>query len=117
MLFMLLIHHEADDVPRAELSQMMQDYMAFTQDIVKTGKFKAGDRLESSSGATTVRVRNGETLITDGPFAETKEQLGGYYIVEAKDRDEAIAIAARIPGARPGSIEVRQVAQMPAHQT
>jgi hypothetical protein len=114
---MLLIHHEADDVNPGELVPLMQEYMAFTQDIVKTGKFKAGERLESSSGATTVRVRNGETLITDGPFAETREQLGGYYIVEAKDRDEAIAIAERIPGARAGSIEVRQVAQMPARQT
>ncbi len=114
MLFMLLIHHEADNVAASELSQMMQEYMVFTQDIVKTGKFKAGDRLESSSGATTVRVRNGKTLTTDGPFAETREQLGGYYIVEAKDHDEAIALAARIPGARAGSIEVRQVALTPA---
>jgi len=110
MLFMLLIHHEADDVASAELPQMMQEYMAFTQDILKNGQFRAGDRLESSSGNATVRIRNGETLITDGPFAETREQLGGYYIVEVKDRDEAIAIAARIPGARAGSIEVRQVA-------
>ena len=116
MLFMLLIHHEADDVPQAELPQMMQEYMAFRQDIVKTGKFKAADRLESSSDGATVRVRNGGTLVTDGPFAETREQLGGYFIVDAKDRQEAIAIAARIPGARAGSIEVRQVVQTPAIQ-
>jgi len=93
MLFMLLIHHEADDVPQAELPQMMQEYMAFRQDIVKTGKFKAADRLESSSDGATVRVRNGGTLVTDGPFAETREQLGGYFIVDAKDRQEAIANA------------------------
>ena len=83
--------------------------MSFTQDIVKAGKFKAGDPLEPTSAATTVRVRNGKTLATDGPFAETKEQLGGYYLVEAKDLDEAVAIAARIPDARIGSIEVRPV--------
>jgi hypothetical protein len=116
MQYMLLIHHEADNVRSAELSQMMQEYMTFTQDLVKSGKFKAGDRLESSTGARTVRVRNGKTVTTDGPFAETKEQLGGYYIVDAKDFDEAVAIAARIPGARTGSIEVRAVASMPARQ-
>ena len=113
MQYMLLIHHERDHVNPAELPQMMQEYMTFTQDLVKSGKFKAGDRLESSNGTRTVRVRNGRTVTTDGPFAETKEQLGGYYIVDAKDLDEATAIAARIPGARTGSIEVREVAVMP----
>jgi hypothetical protein len=114
MQYMLLIHNEAEKVPASELPQMMQEYMTFTQDLVTSGKFKAGDRLESSTGAKTVRVRNGKTVTTDGPFAETKEQLGGYYIVDARDLDEAIAIAARIPGARMGSIEVRTVASMPA---
>jgi hypothetical protein len=113
MQYMLLIHNEADHVPTSELPQMMREYMTFTQDLVKAGKFKAGDRLESSTGARTVRVRNGKTVTTDGPFAETKEQLGGYYIVDAKDLDEATAIAARIPGARAGSVEVRAVATMP----
>jgi hypothetical protein len=113
MQYMLLIHNEADNVSPAELPQMMQEYMTFTQDLVKSGKFKAGDRLESSTGARTVRVRNGKTVTTDGPFAETKEQLGGYYMVDAKDLDEAIAIAARIPGARTGSVEVRAIASMP----
>lgn len=114
MQYMLLIHHEADNLTAAELPQMMQEYMTFTQDLVKSGKFKAGDRLESSTGARTVRVRNGKTVTTDGPFAETKEQLGGYYMVDAKDLDEAIAIAARIPGARTGSVEIRAVASMPS---
>src|SRR5438034_11321121 len=114
MQYMLLIHHEAENVKAAELPQMMQEYMAFTQDLVTSGKFKAGDRLESSAGTRTVRVRNGKTVTTDGPFAETKEQLGGYYIVDAKDLDEAVAIAARIPGARTGSVEVRAVTSMPA---
>jgi hypothetical protein len=114
MQYMLLIHHERDHVNPADQPQMMQEYMAFTQDLVKSGKFKAGDRLESSGAARTVRVRNGKTVTTDGPFAETKEQLGGYYIVDARDLDEATAIAARIPGSRTGSIEVREVAVMPA---
>jgi hypothetical protein len=110
MQYMLLIYqNEAARPGEAELAKMMQEYMAFTQDIVKAGKFKAGDPLELSNTATTVRVREGKTLTTDGPFAETKEQLGGYYIVEANDLDEAIAIAARIPGARWGSIEVRPI--------
>ncbi|MBV9880173.1 MAG: YciI family protein, partial [Gemmatirosa sp.] len=73
------------------------------------GNFKAGDALQPSSTATTVRVRNGKTLTTDGPFAETREQLGGFYMVDAANLDEAIAIAARIPSARIGSIEVRPV--------
>ena len=114
MQYMLLIHHEADNLTAAQMAQMMPEYMSFTQDLVKSGKFKAGDRLESSAGARTVRVRNGKTVTTDGPFAETKEQLGGYYIVDAKDLEEASAIAARIPGARTGSIEIRAVATMPS---
>ena len=69
----------------------------------------AGDALQPTSTATTVRVRDGETLVTDGPFAETKEQLGGYYLIDAKDADEALAIAARIPRRAHGSIEVRPV--------
>ena len=113
MQYMLLIYHdEANPLAPAEQSAMYQEYMAFTQDIVKTGKFKAGDPLQPTASATTVRVRNGKTLTTDGPFAETKEQLGGYYMVEAKDLDEALAIAAKIPGAKHGSIEVRPIMQM-----
>ncbi len=113
MQYMLLIYqNEAARPGEEQLAQVMQEYMAFTQDIVKAGKFKAGDPLELSNTATTVRVREGKTLTTDGPFAETKEQLGGYYIVEAKDLDEAIAIAARIPGARWGSIEVRPIRKL-----
>ena len=107
MQYMLLIYRA--EQPNAAEMPLMQEYMNFTQDIVKSGKFKAGDPLEPVSTATTVRVRDGKTLTTDGPFAETKEQLGGYYIVEAKDLDEAVAIAARIPDARNGSIEVRPI--------
>jgi hypothetical protein len=93
----------------ADTQATMAEYGAFTQGIVQSGAFKAADRLKPTSTATTVRVRDGKTLTTDGPFAETREQLGGYYLVEAKDLDEAVAIAARIPGARTGSIEVRPI--------
>src|SRR6478609_607116 len=93
----------------ATSQKMMAEYGAFTQSIIQSGNFKAGDRLQDTHTATTVRVREGKTLTTDGPFAETREQLGGYYMVDAKDLNEAIAIAARIPGARTGSIEVRPI--------
>ena len=95
MQYMLLIYNnEEQKLSPAEQGQLMQEYMTFTQDIVKSGKFKAGDPLEPASTATTVRVRNNKTLATDGPFAETKEQLGGYYLVEAKDLDELPATLA-----------------------
>ena len=88
---------------------LTNEYGVFTKGIVQGGQFKAGERLKPTSTATTVRVREGKTLTTDGPFAETREQLGGYYLIEAKDLDEAVAIAARIPGAKHGSIEVRPI--------
>ena len=84
MQYMLLIYaSEARKLGPEEQGKLYQEYMGFTQDIVKSGKFKAGDPLEPTSTATTVRVRDSKTLTTDGPFAETKEQLGGYYIIEA----------------------------------
>ncbi len=114
MQYMLLIYQDEKRRPSdAELAPIMKEYMAFTQDIVKSGKYKAGDRLEFTTSATTVRVRDSKTSTVDGPFAETKEQLGGYYLIEAKDLDEAIAVAARIPGARFGSVEVRPVVPTP----
>lgn len=97
-----------------ERGAMFKQYGELTESIVKTGQYRAGDALQPTSTATTVRVREGKTLTTDGPFAETKEQLGGYYLVEAKDLDEATGIAARIPHARLGSIEVRPIRPMPA---
>jgi hypothetical protein len=115
MEYMLLIYvNEAEGKRRsdAEQNQMHREYMAFTQDLVRSGKNKGGNALEHTAVANTVRVRGGKTMVTDGPFAETKEQLGGYYIVDAKDPDEAISIAARIPGAKHGSIEVRPVMKM-----
>src|ERR1700758_647951 len=108
MQYLLLIYaDENQNMSEAEGQAMMAEYGAFTQGIVQSGHFKAADRLKPTSTATTVRVRDGKTLATDGPFAETREQLGGYYLVEAKNLDEAIGIAARIPGAKDGSIEVR----------
>ena len=112
MQYLLLIYrNEADygKIDAATGNKMLDEYNAFTQSIIQSGNFKAGDRLQPTTTATTVRVRDGKTLTTDGPFAETREQLGGYYMIEAKDLDAALAIAARIPGARIGSIEVRPI--------
>jgi hypothetical protein len=112
MQYLLMIYrNEAEQakVDAATNQKMMEEYTKFTQSIIQSGNFKAGDRLQPSTTATTVRVRDGKTLTTDGPFAETREQLGGYYLIEAKDLDAALAIAARIPGARVGSIEVRPI--------
>ncbi|HMR10613.1 MAG TPA: YciI family protein [Polyangiaceae bacterium] len=93
----------------AENKKVFGGYMEFTEAIKTSGHLRGGDALEPVATATTVRVRDGKTLTTDGPFAETKEQLGGYYLIEAKDLDEALKIAARIPTAETGSIEVRPV--------
>lgn len=97
--------------------QMSADYGAFTQDIKKSGHYKGGDALERTTTASTVRVRNGTVSTTDGPFAETKEQLGGYYVIEARDLNDAIQVASRIPSARAGSIEVRPIRPNPAGDT
>jgi len=115
MRYILLIYdREADwaGLPEKERGQLFQEYMAFTDGIRKSGHHVAGDPLQPTSSATTVRVRNGKTVTTDGPFAETREQLGGYYIVKAKDLDEATEIASRIPSARMGSIEVRPIMEV-----
>jgi hypothetical protein len=100
---------EAKKRTAAEQGQLSAEYGAFSQEMGRNGKLKGGEPLESSTTATTVRVRNGKTVVTDGPFAETKEQLGGFMLIEANDLDEAIAIAARIPSSKHGTIEVRPV--------
>jgi hypothetical protein len=92
-----------------EGDRIMKEYFDFTDDIKKSGQMLAGESLMPTSTATTVRLRNGKLGTTDGPFAETKEQLGGFYMIDAKDLNEAIQVAARIPGAKTGSIEVRPV--------
>ena len=113
MQYLLLIYaNEKEQLPPDERAKMFQEYGAFTQGIIESGNFKAGDPLQPTSTATTVRVREGKTLTVDGPFAETKEQLGGYYMIEAENLDQAVAIAARIPSARFGSIEIRPVMSM-----
>jgi hypothetical protein len=112
MQYLLLIYSNEADEQNQDQATIMADYGAFTQGIVQSGAFKSADRLRPVADATTVRVRDGKTMTTDGPFAETREQLGGYYVVEAKDLDEAIAIAAKVPTAKHGSIEVRPVWSM-----
>jgi len=113
MKYMLLIYEseaEWDSLSDVEHRTEMDEYGRFTDDIRRTGHYVAEvppAPLEPTGTATTVRVRRGKPILTDGPFAETKEQLGGFYIVEAANADEAIALAARIPGARRGSVEVR----------
>jgi hypothetical protein len=94
---------------KSDMDAFMGDYFTFTDDIRKSGHYVAGEALHPVATATTLRVRGGKTGTTDGPFAETKEQLGGFYLVEAKDLNEALQIAGRIPSARTGSIEVRPV--------
>ena len=112
MQYLCLIYDDEKtwaNMPEDERNTVYGEYMAFTQSIKDSGNHVAGEALQPTSTATSVRIRNGETLVTDGPFAETKEQLGGYYLVEAKDVDEALKIAERIPSARYGTIEVRPV--------
>ena len=96
---------------RADAVQHFEEYRAFTQEIRKSGQFVAANRLSPPDTAITVRVRNGKTATTDGPFVETKEHIGGYYVIEARDLNEAVQIASRIPGARYGCVEVRPVAE------
>jgi hypothetical protein len=112
MKYLLLIYdNEAAQAKRTseEMTAMYQEYGKFSQQIAESGNLIGGNELKPISTATTVRVRDGKRVVTDGPFAETKEQLGGYYLVEAKDLDEAIAIAGQIPSVRSGSIEVRPI--------
>jgi len=112
MQYMLLVYMKELEVAaqdQAAMAKVYQEYQAFVDDIKKRGQFIANHGLKPSSTATTLKVRDGKTVTTDGPFAETREQLGGYFIVEAADLDEAIGIAERIPSAKFGSIEIRPV--------
>jgi hypothetical protein len=112
MQYLLLIYRneaELGHMTADDRKKMTAEYGVFTQSIIQSGHFKAGDGLQPTTTATSVRVRDGKILTTDGPFAETREQLGGYYLVEAKDLDTALGVAARIPGAKTGTIEVRPV--------
>lgn len=102
-----------EDMSEADAEQHFQEYFEFTKDIKMSGHFVSANRLQHPQTATTLRVRNGEVLLADGPFAETKEVLGGYYLIEARDLNEAIQVAARIPGAQRGCVEIRPIADDP----
>jgi hypothetical protein len=115
MQYLMLIYAEESQwgtMSEAERGKIMSDYVAFTQRIQESKNYVGGNRLQPTSSATTVRIRDGKTTKTHGPYAETREQLGGYYLIDAEDLDEACAIAARIPGARHGTVEVRPVMAM-----
>ena len=117
MKYMLLIYDDErvwERMSETERHRLFGEYMQFTEQIKTTGQYIAGAPLQPVATATSVRVRDGQQLITDGPFAETREQLGGYYLVDARNLDEAIVLAARIPSAKLGTIEVRPVMEIPA---
>jgi hypothetical protein len=99
-------------MPKADQDKWLAEFMAFTDDIKRSGHYVGSNRLAPTQTATTVHVRNGRLSTTDGPYAETKEQLGGYYLIEARDLNDAIQVAGRIPGARFGSVEVRPIVEM-----
>jgi hypothetical protein len=112
MQYMLLIYNPPGDwesMPSEQRQAISGEYFTFTEELRESGKLVAGDALQSISTATSIRVRDGETLTTDGPFAETKEVLGGYYLIDVETLDEALEWAAKIPGAQYGTIEVRPV--------
>jgi hypothetical protein len=109
MQYILLIYANENDFAGGDDPEVLKRYGAFGEEVRESGKFVAADRLRPTSAATTVRIRNGETLVTDGPFAETKEQLGGFYLLECENIDEALQYAAKIPAAESGSVEVRPI--------
>jgi hypothetical protein len=117
MQYLCLIYDDEgawQKLPPAETEKVIGEFSAFTEAVKKSGHYVGGNALAPTHTATTVRVRQGKVATTDGPFAETKEQLGGYYLLQARDLNEAIQLAARIPGARFGSVEVRPVVEIPA---
>jgi hypothetical protein len=112
MKYLCLIYDEEKKLgamSQGESDAFMGEYFAFTEGIRKSGHYVAGEALQPVQTATTVRIRNGKVSTTDGPFAETKEQLGGFYLIEARDLNDALQVASKIPSARLGSIEVRPV--------
>jgi hypothetical protein len=113
MKFLCLICAEKvmEQMAAAAAEKHFQEYAAFTEDIRRSGHYASGNRLLPPHAATTIRVRNGKVSATDGPWVETKEQLGGYYVLEARDLNEAIRVAAKIPGAALGCVEIRPIAE------
>jgi hypothetical protein len=115
MKYMLLVHHDEETFNRrseAERTGLLRESVQLANDLDASGKYLSAAPLHPTSETVCIRVRDGKRLVTDGPFAETREQLGGYFLVDAKSRDEALEIAARIPGARIGVVEVRQVTEV-----
>lgn len=115
MKYLLLVHHNEQalsDLGETELGQMRDESVALCNQIHSTGQYLDAAPLHPTSTATCIRVRDGKRIVTDGPYAETREQLGGYFFITAKDQDEAVSIAARIPGARIGTVEVRPVLEV-----
>ena len=116
MKYMLLIHDDEKEWAKmtdAERQKIYGEYGAFSAELRAAGQYLAGSQLQPTSTATSVRVRDGKRLVTDGPFAETTEQLGGFFLIDAADLDEALAIAARIPSAKKGTVEVRPIVELP----
>ena len=119
MKYLCLIYDEESKLaamPKEESDAFMGEYFAFTEDVRRSGHMIHGEALHPVSTATTIRMRNGKLATSDGPFAETREQLGGFYLIEARDLNEAIQVASRIPSARTGSIEVRPVVNFEAEE-
>jgi hypothetical protein len=112
MKYMLLIYMNENAMDQAEREQCYADSTQLCHDLATKGQFLGANPLHPVATATSVRVRDGRRLVTDGPFAETHEYLGGYFLIDAKDLDEAISVAARIPGARKGTVEVRPVLEL-----
>ncbi len=117
MKYMLLIYHDERPLSEAERQECYVESAQLAHDLKSNGQFLAADPLHPTSMATSVRVRDGKRLVTDGPFAETHEQLGGYFLIDAKDLDEAIGIAERIPMVRKGTVEIRPVIEIPGLPT
>ena len=111
--YMLLIYADEQAWTESERQQCCEESTQLAHHLKAKGQYLAAHPLQSVTTATSVQVRNGKRLVTDGPFAETREQLGGYFLIDAKDLDEAIAVAGRIPGARKGTVEIRPVMEMP----
>src|SRR5687767_8615849 len=113
MKYMLLIYMGEQAIGESERAHCYEESAQLARDLKAAGQYLSANPLHPVSTATTVRVREGRRLVTDGPFAETREQLGGYFLIEAKDLDEALGVAARIPAARWGTVEVRPVIEIP----
>src|SRR4051794_41419459 len=114
MRYLMLIYTPESEMPPAPVEgrKMMEAYATFTQDVQERGMLQGGEALQPTSTATTVKVRNGERMMTDAPFAETRQALGGFYLLNCKDLDEALDYAAKIPGAQLGSVEVRPIMEL-----